>query len=198
MDEKYCMYETTAVLFDEITDVIDDNLKFFARRRKPIDNQFLSAFERISNVLEPTKVAIEELTKICARFDIDSETKGNGFRSLICLTDKCLFKILEIGIYIQKTRERFFFRSYHNFMQIESYSQVISRLFTMTQVALSLGTILDDNSLFADDEKYSDEVDGLMSDFDTIGRECFYGRCFGFQVCLLSFPFRMISYTTWK
>ena len=197
MDDKYCMYETTAVLFDELADVIDDNLRFFGRRTKPIDRQFVTAFERINNVLEPTKIAIEELTKICARFDIDSETKGNGFRSLICLTDKCLFKILEIGIYIQKTRERFFFRSYHNFMQIESYSQVICRLFTMTQVALSLGTILDDGSLFADEDKYPDEVDGLMKDFETIGRDCFYGRSFGFQVCLHSFLFRMILYTQW-
>ena len=182
MDEKYCTYETRNVLFDELADVFNDNIRFFANRSKPIDVQFVTAFERIINVIEPTRIALDELTKICAQFDVDSLTKGNGFRSLICITEKCLFKILEIGIYIQKSRDRFFFRSYHNFMEIESYSQVASRLFTVTQVALSLGTILDDDSLFADDDKFPDEVDGLMNDFETIGRECFYGRSFGFQV----------------
>lgn len=184
MDDKYCIYETISVLFEELVDVFSDNLEFFSQRGKPIDNQFVVAFERILNVIEPLRVALEELTKICGHFDIDDQTKGNGFRSLICITEKCLFKILEIGIYIQKSRDRFFFRSYHNFMEIESHSQVISRLFTVTQVALSLGTILDEGSLFADDEKYPEEVDGLMNDFETIGRECFYGRSFGFQVCL--------------
>ena len=194
MDEKYCLYDTTTVLCDQLTSVVDDNLSFFVKSRKPLDAQFVTAFGRILNVIEPTRIAVEELGKICTRFDIDSETRGNGFRSLIYLIRKCLLKILEIGIYIQKSRERFFFRSYHNSMEIESYSQVISRLFTMTQVALSLGTILDDDSLFADEEKFPDEVNGLLNDFETIGRECFYGRSFGFQVCCPSFILRVASY----
>ena len=185
MDEKYCMYETTAVLFDQLASVIDDNLRFFATQKKPIDSQFVGAFERINMVIEPTRIAMEELSKICVRFDVDSDTKGNGFRSLMCLIEKCLFKILEIGLYIQKSRERFFFRSYHNFMELESYSHVICRLFTMSQIALSLGALLDEDSLFADEDKYPDEVYGLVSDFDALGRECFYGRSFGFQVCCI-------------
>ena len=182
MEEKYCIYEKIGVLFDELTDVLSDNFRFFRARKKPIDVQYAETFERIMNVTEPMKVALSELAKVCTNFDIDNETKGNGFRSLIVITEKCLFKILELGIYIQKSRDRFFFRSYHNYMEIESYSQVVSRLFTVIQVALSLGTILDQDSLFADEERYPDEVDGLMSDFETISRECFYGRSFGFQV----------------
>eukprot|EP00795_Rhopilema_esculentum_P016826 gene16826-8294_t len=181
MEEKYCIYEKIGVLFDELTDVLSDNFRFFRSRKKPIDVQYAETFERIMNVTEPMKVALSELAKVCTHFDIDEETKGNGFRSLIVITEKCLFKILELGIYIQKSRDRFFFRSYHNYMEIESYSQVVSRLFTVIQVALSLGTILDQDSLFADEERYPDEVDGLMSDFETISRECFYGRSFGFQ-----------------
>jgi len=181
MDENFCVCETTAVLFDQLASVIDDNLRFFATQKKPIDSQFVGAFERINMVIEPTRVAMEELSKICVRFDVDSDTKGNGFRSLMCLIEKCLFKILEIGLYIQKSRERFFFRSYHNVMELESYSHVICRLFTMSQIALSFGALLDEDSLFADEDKYPDEVNGLVNDFDTLGRECFYGRSFGFQ-----------------
>ena len=184
MDEKYCFYDKIGVLFEELVDVISDNRQYFARRKRTVDFNFVETFDKILNVIEPLKVTIQELTKICSKYDVDHETKGNGFRSLICVTEKCLFKILELCIYVQKSRDRFFFRSYHYFMEVDSYSQVISRLFTVMQVALSLGTYLDDDSLFVDEDKFPEEVDGLMNDFETVGRECFYGRSFGFQVIL--------------
>eukprot|EP00794_Sanderia_malayensis_P011155 gene11155-12327_t len=181
MEERYCEYDKEDQLFSKLHQTIFDNREYFSKGKKSIHSNFFDTFVRILNVLEPLKESLEHLQEVCAEFDLARDVKGNGFRSLICITEKCMAKILEISSYIGKNRDRFFFRSYHFYMEIESYGQVILRLFTIIQLSLSVSTILDSGSLFPDEDKYSEELDGLLDDFETISRECFYGRSFGFQ-----------------
>ena len=103
---------------------------------------------------------------------------GNGYRSIINIVESCLNKILDICRQIQTSRNKLFFRSYHVYMELESYTQVLSRLLTVVHLAIVLLDYSEANCLFPRDNA----VDEVMKDFEVLNRECFYGRSFGFQV----------------
>lgn len=110
---------------------------------------------------------------------------GNGYRSIISIIESCLIKIQELSRHIQRSREKIFFRSYHVYMELESYSQVLTRLLTISHLAIVLLDYSDVGNLYPHDCV----VDDMMIDFEKINRECFYGRSFGFQVCFFYFCF---------
>lgn len=103
---------------------------------------------------------------------------GNGYRSVINIVESCLRKILATCKHIQKSRDKLFFRSYHMYMELESYVQVLSRLLTICNFAIVLLDYSKVGNLFPEDTV----MDDMISDFEKINRECFYGRTFGFQV----------------
>lgn len=114
---------------------------------------------------------------------------GNGYRSIISIVESCLIKILQLSMQIQKSRDKLFFRSYHVYMELESYTQVLSRLLTVVHLTIVLLDYSDVGCLFPHDNI----VEDLLVDFEKISRECFYGRSFGFQVCL-SFSLMFLFY----
>ena len=108
---------------------------------------------------------------------------GNGYRSIITIVESCLQKILLTCQQIQRSRDKLFFRSYHVYMELESYTQVLTRLLTIANLAIVLLDYSEAGNLFPRDTV----IDDMIMDFEKISRECFYGRTFGFQVMLLSF-----------
>lgn len=115
---------------------------------------------------------------------------GNGYRSVINIVESCLQEILLTCQHIQKSREKLFFRSYHVYMELDSYTQVLSRLLTISNLAVVLLDYSQAGNLFPDEVV----MDDMIADFEKINRECFYGRTFGFQVWEISCVLRR-SYT---
>ena len=70
-------------------------------------------------------------------------------------------------------------------MELQSYTQVLTRLVTISHLAIVLLDYSEPGSLFSQNEK----IDDIMQDVERINRECFYGRSFGFQVSVYSFLF---------
>ena len=108
---------------------------------------------------------------------------GNGYRSIVNIVESCLSKVLDISKKIQKNRDKLFFRSFNVYMELQSYTQVLTRLVTISHLAIVLLDYSEPGSLFPQNEK----IDDIMQDVERINRECFYGRSFGFQVSVYYF-----------
>eukprot|EP00111_Clytia_hemisphaerica_P016900 TCONS_00050129-protein len=161
-------------IFKNVLESSTDNLEFFNQKQK---QDFHSSFQNIINVLDPLQMSLGVITNCCSKFDASPTSKGNGYRSIISIIESCLIKIQELSRHIQRSREKIFFRSYHVYMELESYSQVLTRLLTISHLAIVLLDYSDVGNLFPHDCV----VDDMMIDFEKINRECFYGRSFGFQ-----------------
>ena len=179
-------YDYLSSLFNQLEEIAADNLIYFSLGSKTIHSDFCKTFQSILNVLDPLQISLEMLTSTCASFDSMPGCKGNGYRSIIYVIKQCMDTLIEVGKYIQRNRERFFFRSYHFYMEIDSYSQVLARLFTIVQFALILVDMNETGCLFLHKNEQTNDMIGLMDDFDLISRECFYGRSFGFQVSMIT------------
>ncbi|XP_047131744.1 hormone-sensitive lipase isoform X1 [Hydra vulgaris] len=178
-------------LFNNINVIATDNADFFCGKTSNRNVEFCESFDRILNVLNPLQISLEVITRSCDKFDISPSCKGNGYRSIANVVESCLSKVLELNEQIKNEREKFFFRSYHTYMELNSYSQVLMRLLSIVQFAIILLEESNSGCLFPKEEKIDENV---MADFEKINRECFYGRSFGFQyVESLKKPLRFVG-----
>lgn len=170
-------YAHLSTLFQQVGEYASENSNYFNQKQKNGHTDYTTSFQTILNVLDPLQISLEVVTNCCGKFDISPTCKGNGYRSIISIVESCLIKILQLSMQIQKSRDKLFFRSYHVYMELESYTQVLSRLLTVVHLTIVLLDYSDVGCLFPHDNI----VEDLLVDFEKISRECFYGRSFGFQ-----------------
>lgn len=180
-------YEHLTKLFKDIERLTTDNIQYFiVNKERSQYTKFVETFRLLeSDILQPLQISLREVTKNCARFDVKPSCKGNGYRSIINIVESCLNQTLSVVEQIQRNRDKLFFRSYQMYAELDSYTQVLSRLLMIVQYAIILLDNGADNALFPPDTpKVKKIIDDMMDDFNNISRECFYGRSFGFQYTL--------------
>ena len=174
-------YKHFAAIFKVVQEVAADNIEYFVVNEERSHTKFVQSFQSILNILSPFQISLDVITGCCAKFDLDSTCKGNGYRSIINIVESCLNQIIYISEQIQRNRDKLFFRSYQMYAELDAYAQVLARLLTIIKFAIVLLDNSEGRCLFMNDTQKDSIIEDMMDDFNKINRECFYGRSFGFQ-----------------
>lgn len=159
----------------------EDNMAFFSSQgpgetARRLSNVFAGVREQALG-LEPT---LGQLLGVAHRFDLDTETPANGYRSLVHTARCCLAHLLHKSRYVASNRRSIFFRASHNLAELEAYLAALTQLRALAYYAQRLLTINRPGVLFFEgDEGFTAD---FLQEYVTLHKGCFYGRCLGFQV----------------
>ncbi|GFR88337.1 hormone-sensitive lipase [Elysia marginata] len=142
---------------------------------------FRLLYEYLDIGIEPT---YRELAKLVGEYDFSPEIKGNGYRSLLRVVQKCCLHLLQLSRYISSVRDSMLFRKKVYAKELESYVSALGQLRAVLYYALKLTQYCQLGHLFADEDQLnSDIAEALMLEVESLSQEFFYGRCLGFQYC---------------
>lgn len=128
--------------------------------------------------------SIEQIAPLLPKYDLSPDTQANGYRSLLKVVHKCCTNLLRLSRYINVNRSSLFFRGNFYSKELEAYVICLGQLRATLHYAQKLVAYSQDGSLFADEDNLNDPVvENLMEEVESLSQNCFYGRCFGFQVC---------------
>ncbi|XP_034374959.1 hormone-sensitive lipase isoform X4 [Arvicanthis niloticus] len=166
----------------------EDNMAFFSSQgpgetARRLSNVFAGVREQALG-LEPT---LGQLLGVAHRFDLDTETPANGYRSLVHTARCCLAHLLHKSRYVASNRRSIFFRANHNLAELEAYLAALTQLRALAYYAQRLLTINRPGVLFFEgDEGFTAD---FLQEYVTLHKGCFYGRCLGFQFTPAIRPF---------
>nr|XP_020027667.1 hormone-sensitive lipase isoform X1 [Castor canadensis] len=166
----------------------EDNMAFFSSQGPgETARRLLGVFSGIREQalgLEPT---LGRLLSVAHLFDLDTETPANGYRSLVHTARCCLAHLLHKSRYVASNRRSIFFRTSHNLAELEAYLAALTQLRALAYYAQHLLAINQPGGLFFEgDERLTAE---FLSEYVTLHKGCFYGRCLGFQFTPAIRPF---------
>lgn len=184
-DEEFIIvndYEYLSSVFHVATETITNNLCYFIEiKSRQYSVKYIELFQSILEILEPLQSAVNVVTEKCSEYDLQ-QCKGNGYRSIINIVESCLNKVISKSEAVQRNREKMFFQTNQAHAKLKAYEQVLHRLLSVVKFAIVIMNNSEQNSLFPKDSPETiDAVNGVLDDFNTLDRECFYGSCFGFQ-----------------
>ncbi|XP_012589099.1 PREDICTED: hormone-sensitive lipase [Condylura cristata] len=166
----------------------EDNMAFFSSQgpgetARRLAGVFAGIREQALG-LEPT---LAHLLGVAHRFDLDTETPANGYRSLVHTARCCLAHLLHKSRYVAANRRSIFFRTSHNLAELEAYLAALTQLRALAYYAQGLLITNQHGGLFfeGDDRLIAD----FLREYVTLHKGCFYGRCLGFQFTPAIRPF---------
>uniref|UniRef100_A0A9J7WY50 Hormone-sensitive lipase n=1 Tax=Cyprinus carpio carpio TaxID=630221 RepID=A0A9J7WY50_CYPCA len=138
-----------------------------------------AALQEIQEHGRAVEPLITGFTAVYHHYDLDAQTPGNGYRTLVKVVHSCIIHILQKARYIASNCTGAFFRMDHNMAEMDAYCSALCQLRALLYLAQVL---LSDN---AHGQLYSQEEGGLSERFEreyiSMHKACFYGRCLGFQ-----------------
>ncbi|KAF7669650.1 hypothetical protein LDENG_00159120 [Lucifuga dentata] len=148
-----------------------------------------------SRALQPV---VANFAAVYHHYDFDTQTPGNGYRTLVKVSQSCLLHIIHKGRYIASNYHSAFFRADHNASELEAYCNALCQLRALLYLAQQL---INDNEY---GQLYSLQGTELsrrfVQEYSSMHKACFYGRCLGFQFSPALRPFlqtvviSMVSY----
>ena len=173
-------------LVRELKSIAISNIEYFKNGKLSHHAQFHVAFcmlfEYLDIGIEPS---FREISLRVHEFDASTEEKGNGYRSLLRIVQKCCLHLLQISRHISTNRESMLFRRAFYLKELEAYVSTLGQLRACLYYSLKLMMYCQAGVLFADEEALDDALaDQLMMEVEMLSQDCFYGRCLGFQVSI--------------
>ncbi|XP_005093044.1 hormone-sensitive lipase [Aplysia californica] len=174
-----------SALARELKSLALSNVQYFQNGKQSYHAKFHVSFKLLYEYLD---VGIEpsyrELSKHLHLYDFSSSVKGNGYRSLLRIVQKCCLHLLQLSRYISSVRDSILFRKKFYAKELECYVSALGQLRAVLYYALKLVNYCQDGDLFADESKLNSEIaESLMMEVEGLSQECFFGRCLGFQFC---------------
>ncbi|RVE66678.1 hypothetical protein OJAV_G00109650 [Oryzias javanicus] len=189
-------------LFSALEKVCEENISILCG---PSDLPYGSVTKRLVTCLKKIQEhgrALEPLVSSFAavyhHYDLDAQTPGNGYRSLVKILQSCILHIIHKGRYISSNYNGAFFRAEHNASEMEAYCSTLCQLRALLHVAQML---LNDNEHGQLHNLQDEELSSrFVQEYMSMHKACFYGRCLGFQFSPALRPFlqtiiiSMVSY----
>ncbi|XP_024151493.1 lipase, hormone-sensitive a [Oryzias melastigma] len=189
-------------LFTALEKVCEENISILCG---PSDLPYGSVTKRLVTCLKKIQEhgrALEPLVSSFAavyhHYDLDAQTPGNGYRSLVKILQSCILHIIHKGRYISSNYNGAFFRAEHNASEMEAYCSTLCQLRALLHVAQML---LNDNEHGQLHNLQDEELSSrFVQEYISMHKACFYGRCLGFQFSPALRPFlqtiiiSMVSY----
>ncbi|XP_070551317.1 hormone-sensitive lipase-like [Ptychodera flava] len=166
--------------FKTLRSLCIDNIEYFKRSKSQYKDRYFTVLCVIMQTADSMEPLLEGFQRIVHHFDFDDKTPGNGYRSLLHVVHCCVNKLIENCKYVKDYRNGFLFRAGMYCIEIENYSNVFGQLKLLLYHAQRLLGASKPGELFPDEELFPN-MDLLLVEAEALYRECFYGRCLGFQ-----------------
>ncbi|KAK6173809.1 hypothetical protein SNE40_017204 [Patella caerulea] len=153
---------------------------------------FCLLFEYLDLGIEPSVMA---LIPRLSEYDVSPQTKGNGYRSLLRVVQKCCLHLIQLSRHIIINRDSMLFRRAHYSKELEAYVATMGQLRACLYYAQQVMNYCQEGMLFTDEDALDSSIaDKLMLEFEMLNQDCFYGRCLGFQFCeTMQRPLQMVA-----
>ncbi|KAJ8000307.1 hypothetical protein DPEC_G00203480 [Dallia pectoralis] len=126
--------------------------------------RLVTCMSKIRDHGEALEPLVSCLTAVYHHYDFDSDTPGNGYRTLVKVLHSCLQHIIE-----------------HNrdASEMEAYCSALCQLRALLYLAQRLLSDKDYGQLYSlQDEERNEQ---FVREYTSMHKACFYGRCLGFQ-----------------
>nr|CAD7441136.1 unnamed protein product [Timema bartmani] len=167
-------------MYQALKDLCLNNADYFqhddTENGQRLHSGFLALIDHVNNVAP----LVDDVRKASSKFDLDTETPGNGYRSFVSVVDMCVVHGVKLSRQVCESRDSFLFRKSHYAREVEACSQVMASLGSCLRLLTTMLSWSSPGELFCE-EKHSAEE--LLKHAETINMYCFYGRCLGFQFC---------------
>ena len=171
--------------YESLDQLIDSGIQYYTDKHGDIESKFLKVFQLAKTILEQAQPFEEKLSKLVELFDFvypnGERVKGNGFRSLLYVYNSALTGLQNAIAHWSKRHGGWFFVVTEHLDVVRAHVRVLEGAHLLLKYAVQLaeeraaeGTVFSCGEIATVLKKLaiSDEVE----------RDCFYGRCLGFQV----------------
>ncbi|XP_010899184.1 lipase, hormone-sensitive a isoform X1 [Esox lucius] len=149
--------------------------------------RLVTCMRKIQDHGQALKPVVSSFTAVYHHYDFDSDTPGNGYRTLVKVLRSCLLHIIQKGHYIASNYNGAFFRADHNASEMEAYCSALCQLRALLYLAQHLLHNNDHGQLYSlQDGELSKR---FVREYTSMHKACFYGRCLGFQFLPTLRPF---------
>ena len=173
------------LIYESLDQLIDSGIQYYTDKHGDIESKFLKLFRNAKIILELIQPFEEKLSHAVEQFDFvypsGERVKGNGFRSLLYVYHSALTGLQGVLTHWSRRHGGWFFVVTEHLDIVRAHVRVLDGAHLMLKYAVQLaeeraaeGTVFSSGEIATILKKLaiSDEVE----------RDCFYGRCLGFQV----------------
>ncbi|KAL3112735.1 hypothetical protein niasHT_019709 [Heterodera trifolii] len=170
-------------VFDLLKQLATDNFTYFRQNcsSSVYGKRMSECCDELSASTDLMRDIIRKLQFASQKCDYDENTPGNGFRSLVCITDIVLLHLVSVLRICSESRGILMFRLAYYCKEIEAYSAILRFLVLAFQQVVLLFNRLDGGSLFPPLEGDYQQYNILFKGIESLDGSCFYGRPLGFQ-----------------
>uniref|UniRef100_A0AAR2M672 Hormone-sensitive lipase n=1 Tax=Pygocentrus nattereri TaxID=42514 RepID=A0AAR2M672_PYGNA len=141
-------------------------------------NQLLAVMSRIQEHGRAVEALVAGFAAVYHIYDFDTETPGNGYRTLVKVVHSCVLYIIHKGRYIASNCGGVFFRVDHNASEMEAYCTALCQIRALLYLAQRLLNDNEHGQLYSQEGELSER---FVKEYTSMHKACFYGRCLGFQ-----------------
>lgn len=98
------------VLYDALTDICRNNIKYFECDETETGQRFLGAFQGLIDHVNAAKPNVTKIVQFAHEYDYDEHTPANGYRSFVKAIQACINHSLKVSKYIAQNRSYLLFR----------------------------------------------------------------------------------------
>ncbi|XP_033099091.1 hormone-sensitive lipase-like [Anneissia japonica] len=168
-----------------------NNIEHYQTSKSKYAEHFFTIFCHLEQETDALKPALEALERAAGDFDFDPCIPGNGYRSLLTVVEKCVGRLITLCQHITRNRDSMMFRGGHYCKELDAYSRAISQLRRMLAYAQNVFAYAETGELFTNENEFPETE---LMEAQALDRECFYGRCLGFQFCDIMYkPLQTVS-----
>eukprot|EP00058_Branchiostoma_floridae_P024634 XP_002610124.1 hypothetical protein BRAFLDRAFT_89828 [Branchiostoma floridae] len=166
--------------FKTLRSLTANNSEYFERHKTQYSSRFSSAVCILQGHADAIQPILEGFIRIAPDFDVDESTPGNGYRSLVKVVGTCIRRIIHVQRKVVNNRDGLLFQSKHYCQELEAYASVLCQLRAIMDVAQKVLAKSKHGQLFPEEKLFPEF---LFEEAESLDKECFYGRCVGFQFC---------------
>lgn len=170
---------TRTSLCDVLRSLIINNIEHFQYDKSSFGTKVNDIFTGFLQSLNEFEGRAKEMARICHLYDLDANTPGNGYRSILLVGDSCILQSIGICRTICVKRDAFLFRKQNYYEELKACVEIMGVILELLENALNLHSNMEEGDVFSSTNDFIDNLFVRAVDLDT---SCFYGRCLGFQV----------------
>ena len=172
-------------IYESLDPLIDSGIQYYTDKDGDVDSKFFKLFERAKRVLELVRPLEENLAKVVDVFDFvypdGEQVKGSGFRSLLYVYHSALASFQHVFEHWSKRHGGWLYVATEHLDNMRAHVRVLDGVRLLLKYAVVLAEQrVGEGTVFSDGEIAT--VLKKLAISDEAERDCFYGRCLGFQV----------------
>lgn len=166
--------------YEMLARMIRVNIDYFKDVETDTGSRILAHLNCMEELLQWIEDAVYRILSSAHLFDLDSETRANGFRSIVTVATRFVGLTAKLCRGLQLKRGSPFFRGDSFAKELDVHVNIMRGIKAGLSILELMMKHTESGSLFVNESlKFSD----LFKEFDSFDPTSFYGRCMGFYYC---------------